>query len=108
PGLEKRFLIEARTAAALSSPHVVKVFDVGCEKQTHFIVMEYVAGESLGALTRRLKAGMPEADILKVATAGARGLAAAHARGIVHRDVKPDNFLVPEGDLDGAKLSDLG
>ena len=112
PGLEKRFHMEARTAAALNSPHVVQVFDVGCDRQTHFIVMEYVAGQSIGELLRKRRAagvrGLPEAEVLPLAIAGARGLAAAHAKGIVHRDVKPDNFLVPDGHPEGTKLADLG
>src|SRR5436190_22334663 len=56
PNLEKRFLIEARAAAAIDSPNVVRVFDAGVEKRTHFIVQEYVEGDTVGAIVRKGRA----------------------------------------------------
>ena len=112
PRLVKRFGSEAKLAAAIESPHVVKVIDAGCDYGTHYFVMEYVAGESAGALLKRRAAaghrGLPEAEALRILAGATRGLAAAHASGIVHRDVKPDNILIPGGNLDAAKLGDLG
>jgi serine/threonine protein kinase/formylglycine-generating enzyme required for sulfatase activity len=112
PKLADRFVTEARVAAALESDHVVRVLDVDREGTTFFLVMQYVEGESAGgALKRRMAEGAPalsESDALQIVTAAARGLAAAHARGIVHRDIKPDNILIPRGALSRAKLADLG
>jgi serine/threonine-protein kinase len=107
PTLVERFRTEARTAAMLSSDHVVRVLDVDEDARTHFLVMEYVEGESAGTLLKR-RGPLPEREALEIVTAAARGLAAAHAKGIVHRDVKPDNLLIPGGEPSRTKLADLG
>jgi eukaryotic-like serine/threonine-protein kinase len=83
---------EARALAALDHPNVVKIFDLGTEHDEIFLAMEYVAGENLRAWQRGRSLG---ARIEAYLHAG-RGLAAAHARGIIHRDFKPDNVLVDE------------
>jgi hypothetical protein len=74
--------------------------------------MEYVPGESAGALLKRRKAegrdGIDELDAVEIAWAATRGLAAAHELHVVHRDVKPDNILIPDGRFAKAKLADLG
>ncbi len=99
-----RALREARSSAALHHPHVVSVFDA-VEADDHiWLVMEYVPGETLSQLVARDGRLDPE----RVAAIGAQvadGLAAAHARGTVHRDVKPGNVLVAG---DTAKISDFG
>jgi len=110
--LVTRFQAEARMAAQLDSPHVVQVLDVGEDTGLHYFVMQFVAGESAGGYLKRVKAqgqaSLPERDALDIVTGACRGLAAAHQKGIVHRDVKPDNILIPTGRLSAAKIADLG
>lgn len=96
---------EARLAASLNHPHVVAVFDLVHEDDERWLVMEYVEGESLAALVRR-DGALPidrAADLIRQA---AEALAAAHAAGIVHRDVKPSNMMVTGNDQ--VKIADFG
>ncbi len=96
---------EARLAARLNHPHVVAVYDLVDDGDDHWLVMEYVEGVTLAALISRDGALAPDEAAVLVRQA-ADALAAAHAVGIVHRDVKPSNMLVtPGGDV---KLSDFG
>jgi serine/threonine protein kinase len=114
---------EARVAAKLNHPNLVRIFDVNTEKdpntgtQVYFLVMEFVAGPTAGGLLRKRskdKAGvMAESDALDVVLGATSGLAAAHEENIVHRDIKPDNIIIPLSDkgepmLKKAKLMDLG
>ncbi|RMF70380.1 MAG: serine/threonine protein kinase [Calditrichaeota bacterium] len=100
----ERFLLEARAASALSHPGIAVIYQVGEEHGIHFISMEYVAGETLGAW---LKA--PDrtfAEKLDVALQVARALTHAHEKQVVHRDIKSDNIMVGE---DGrVKVMDFG
>ena len=106
PGARRRFIREARSAAAISHPHVVTIHAVGEWKGRAYLVMEYVPGPSLQE--RLDEDGPPSiADALAIAIQVASGLAAAHARGLIHRDIKPGNVLL-EGDLPRAKLGDFG
>jgi eukaryotic-like serine/threonine-protein kinase len=100
-----RFEREARAAAALHHPAVVKVYDTGLDRGTHFIVMEYVTGRSLD---RMLAAGSPlePEEATRIAGQVAGGLAAAHDAGILHRDVKPANVMLT--DEGTAKVLDFG
>lgn len=101
----QRFLREARTAAKLDHPNIVRVLDVAEQNGTPFIVMEFVDGTDLSALLKKHGplAGMAA---LKVIAQVADGLAHAHAQGIVHRDIKPHNIFVAK---DGrVKLGDFG
>jgi predicted Ser/Thr protein kinase len=94
--VRKRFEREALTAARLSGEAgIVTIFDVGESNGRPFIVMEYVRGQSLQDLLRR-KGRQPPADALRWLEQAAHALDHAHARGVVHRDVKPSNLLLDE------------
>ena len=96
---------EARLAARLNHPHVVAVYDLVVEGDEQWLVMEYVEGSTLAELVQRDGAMTPDQAAALIGQA-ADALAAAHAAGIVHRDVKPSNILVgPDGQV---KLSDFG
>lgn len=100
-----RFYAEARAAARIVDPHVVAVHDVVADGITHAIVMELVDGPSLATILSRERK-LPEATALRYARDVAHALAAAHARGLLHRDVKPANALrTPD---DGIKVTDFG
>src|SRR5688572_10134967 len=86
----ERFRREARAVAQLSHPHIVGVIDAGEEEGRPYIVFEYVEGETLKDRIRRL-GRLPVDEAIAYAIEIARALGAAHGRGIVHRDVKPQN-----------------
>ena len=96
---------EARLAARLNHPHVVAIFDLLVEDDTQWLIMEYVEGVTLSQLVQRDGPLTPD-EASPLVWQAADALAAAHAAGIVHRDVKPSNILVtPQGQV---KLSDFG
>jgi serine/threonine-protein kinase len=100
-----RFAREAQTVAALSHPNICRLFDYGDADGRRYIVFEYLPG---GTLEDRLSPGQPFADAATARVAGelAAALAHAHARGVLHRDVKPSNVLFDEEG--NAKLADFG
>jgi len=103
--LRRRFARESRLAARLSHPNVVTVFDAGEDAGRPFIVMEYVEGETLADALRR-RGPLPPEEAAEIGEQVAAGLAHAHAHGLVHRDVKPQNLLVTR---DGrVKIGDFG
>ena len=102
----ERFLREARTAAGLSHPHIVPIHRVGEAAGFVFFVMSYVEGETLGERLR-LRGPLPPAEATRILRDVAWALAYAHGRGIVHRDVKPDNILLEAG-TGRALVTDFG
>lgn len=99
-----RFQREMKLVGRLDHPHVVRAFDADQLGSVLYIVMEYVAGQSLG---QRLRRGpIPVAEMIDYAAQAALGLAHAHEQGIVHRDIKPSNLLL--GEDRRIKVLDLG
>ena len=106
-----RFMREAKTAAQLNHPNVVRVHSVGLEENTPYYSMEYVEGETLGELIGRQNGGEPQEEtpfgprndvryaisLAEAFAAVADGLQHAHSRGVVHRDIKPSNLIL-DGD----------
>jgi hypothetical protein len=106
PVLRERFLREARTAAGLSHPHVVPIHAVEAHGDIVFIAMAFVDGESLAERVRRVGPLSPR-EVARIMREVAWALAYAHGRGIVHRDIKPDNILIERGS-GRAMVTDFG
>ncbi|MCK6482655.1 MAG: protein kinase [Phycisphaerae bacterium] len=104
-GALARFRREAQAAARLNHPNIVTVYESGVAGGLNYIAMEYIEGQSLAQLLRH-KTPLLEPQILEIARSVARALQHAHARGVLHRDVKPGNILVTRTGL--VKLTDFG
>jgi serine/threonine protein kinase/beta-lactam-binding protein with PASTA domain len=104
-GFLKRFRAEARSAAVLNHPHIARVFDWGEDEDGPYLVLEYLSGGSLLDLLER-GVRLSVAQAATMAAQAARGLAHAHARGLVHRDVKPANLLFD--DEGRVRVADFG
>jgi len=105
PSFLIRFKREAQAAASLSHPNIVGVYDTGSEDGTHFIVMEYVDGRTLKEVIRAEGPLYPE-RAAEICADVCSALVAAHARGLIHRDIKPGNvMLTPDGKV---KVMDFG
>ena len=99
------FAREIRMQAGLDCPYLVRAFDAGQDGNVHYLVTEYVPGMDLRRLVKS-RGALPVGQAAKILMQAALGLAYAHHKGLVHRDVKPGNILVtPDGD---AKVSDVG
>jgi serine/threonine-protein kinase len=96
---------EVRLARQVSHPHVCRVYDIGEADGVHFLTMEYIDGEDLASLLKRI-GRLPEDRATEMARQLAAGVAAAHARGVLHRDLKPANVMI---DGDGrVRVTDFG
>ncbi len=107
--VRERFMREARAAAAIHSPYICEVYDLGMFQERPFLVMELLEGESLYERMTRVRQ-MPVLGMLHVIRQVARGLAKAHEAGVVHRDLKPENIFLarnPDGHV-VAKIVDFG
>jgi serine/threonine protein kinase len=105
PAWIERFYAEVRHARGVSHPNVCRVYDVGEIEGRHFLSMEYVDGEDLASLLRRI-GRLPPDKAVEIARELCAGLAAAHDKGVLHRDLKPANVMI-----DGrgrAKITDFG
>ena len=102
----KRFVREARAAAAVHDNRVVTIYDVDETGPLPFLVMEFIAGVSLEQRLKRSGALDPE-EVARIGLQIAEGLAAAHKQGLVHRDIKPGNILL-ENEGSGVKITDFG
>jgi serine/threonine-protein kinase len=105
PDLALRFRREAHAATVLRHPNVVACLDTGTAGDEPYLVMDLIEGEDLSARLRR-DGRLPLAEAVRIATDVARGLGVAHARGIVHRDVKPGNILLGSDGV--ARVTDFG
>ena len=103
PQRRERFRREARAISSLTHPHICTLHDVGEQNGVEFLVMEYLAGETLAH--RLLRGPMPLEDVLRIALQLADALDAAHSAGLVHRDLKPANVMLTAG---SAKILDFG
>lgn len=100
----RRFVQEAKAAAALNHPNIAHIYDIGEAAGTSFMTMEFIDGDTLRAKIHRDKTELRK--LLEYLTQVARGLAKAHAAGIVHRDLKPDNIMITGDGF--AKVLDFG
>jgi eukaryotic-like serine/threonine-protein kinase len=104
-GFVMRFRREAQAAASIGHPHIVSVFDTGSDDGVHYIVMEYVEGRTLAEILVGGGRILPDRAI-DIAMDVCRALEAAHAQGVIHRDIKPGNIMLdPRGDV---KVTDFG
>ncbi|WP_219837724.1 Stk1 family PASTA domain-containing Ser/Thr kinase [Paenibacillus sp. R14(2021)] len=101
----RRFRREAQSAAALSHPNVVSIYDVGQEDDTHYIVMEYIEGNNLNEIIKE-RAPLQAEEAIRVAIQICDALEHAHHNQIIHRDIKPHNILI--GKNGRVKVTDFG
>lgn len=103
--VKERFLREARSMASLNDPHIIQIYFIGEHEGQTFFVMEFVEGESLGSLLKRGGKLRPE-HAARVIFQTAMGLATAHDKGVIHRDIKPGNLMVTS--RGAIKIADFG
>lgn len=103
----QRFLREARAAASLFHDHIIPIYQVGEQHGVPFLAMPFLQGESLETRIQRVDGPLPIDEIRSIARQTAEGLAAIHARGMVHRDIKPGNIFL-EGKSGRVKILDFG
>ena len=103
--VKERFLREARSMAALNDPHIIQIYFIGDDAGQTYFVMEFVDGESLGSLLKRERKLTPE-QAAKIVYQTAEGLATAHDKGVIHRDIKPGNLMI--SGRGSVKIADFG
>ena len=111
-GPRQRFLREARAMAALTHDHIVPIYHVGEERGVLYLAMPFLEGETLESRLKRVgpppaRTALPLAEVLRIGREIADGLEAAHAHGLIHRDVKPSNVWLEAGS-DRVKILDFG
>src|SRR5262249_5062709 len=106
PAARQRFIREGQAAAAMKDQHVVTIYAVEGHDTVPYLVLEYVAGQSLEDLLKQ-SAPLPVEDVVKLGIQIAQGLAAAHHKGLVHRDIKPANILL-EKETGRVAIADFG
>ncbi len=104
-GVKERFLREARSMAALNDPHIIQIYYIGEDEGQPYFVMEFVEGESLGTLLKR-EHKVAVGPAAKIVYQTALGLATAHDKGVIHRDIKPGNLMVSS--RGSIKIADFG
>lgn len=102
----KRFEVEAQSAARLTHPNIVSIYDVGVEENMHYIVMELIQGKTLKEIIVEEKGPLPWKWSVNVAIQIASALETAHRNNIIHRDIKPHNIIITEDGI--AKVTDFG
>lgn len=102
----RRFKRESQSAASLSHPNIVSIYDVGQDGDIYYIVMEYVNGKTLKQLIREANGPLPIPKVLDIARQVCKALEHAHKNHIVHRDIKPQNILVTDDNI--VKVTDFG
>ena len=106
PAIRPRFTREAQTSAHLSHPHIVPIYDVGEQDGIAYLVMAYVSGGNLGSLLAR-EPKQPIEEVRRILAEVASALEYAHVRGVIHRDIKPDNILL-DRESGRAMVTDFG
>ena len=112
PGLassqsKQRFLLEAQAAAAIDHAHVITIYQVGEDNGVPFTAMKLLQGQSLSERIKKQNGPLPLSEAVRIGQEMADGLAAAHANGLIHRDIKPGNVFL-EGEWGKVKLLDFG
>jgi len=102
----KRFEVEAQSAASITHPNIVSVYDVGVDGSLHYIVMELIKGKTLKEIVVEEKGPLPWKWSINIAIQIASALEIAHKNNIVHRDIKPHNIIITEDGV--AKVTDFG
>ena len=88
-----RFIREAQAASTLNHPNICTVYDIGEFKESHFIVFEFIDGRTLREILQQ-KGSLPESEVADIGIQICDALAVAHRKGIIHRDIKPDNIML--------------
>ncbi|MBI3271544.1 MAG: protein kinase [Planctomycetes bacterium] len=101
----ERFMREARTAAKVEHPNIVQVFNVGKEGDKYFLIMQFIDGQSLEDMVRQRRR-LPLLEATRMVKDATKALDAAHKKGIIHRDIKPDNIMITKDGV--VKVTDFG